>query len=46
MNSSGNVKINSRDNRIADFIELVNAERFDEKLRVATGNRARDEASE
>ena len=46
MNSSVSVKINSRDNRTADFIELVNSEGFDEKLRVATENRASDEASE
>ena len=46
VNSSVSVKINSRDNRTADFIELVNSEGFDEKLRVATENRASDEASE
>ena len=35
VNSSVTVKINTRDNRTADFIELVNAEGFDEKLRIA-----------
>ena len=46
VNGSVSVKINSRDNRTADFIELVNSEGFDEKLRIATENSASDEASE
>ena len=46
VNSSVSVKINSRDNKTADFIKLVNAESFDEKLRIAKENRASDEASE
>ena len=39
------MKINTRDNRTADYIELVNSEGFDEKLRIATEDRASSEAS-
>ena len=45
-NASVSVKINTRDNRTAEFIELVNSERFDEKLRVATEDIFSNEASE
>ena len=46
VNSSVSVRINSRNNRTADFIRLVNEDGFDDKLRVATENRASDEAAE
>ena len=46
MNKSVSVRINTRNNRTADFIKLVNDEGFDEKLRVATENRASIEAAE
>ena len=46
VNSSVSVMINTRNNRTADFIELVNSEGFDEKLRVATEDRSSNEASE
>ena len=46
MNKSVSVRINTRNNRTADFIRLVNDEGFDEKLRVATENRASIEAAE
>ena len=46
VNASVSVMINTRKNRTADFIELVNSEGFDEKLRVATEDRSSSEASE
>ena len=46
VNASVSGRINTRDNRTADFIELVNSEGFDEKLRVATEDRSSTEASE
>ena len=46
VNSTVTVKINTRDNRTADFIEFVNSEGFDEKLRIVTEDRASNEASE
>ena len=46
VNKSVSVRINTRNNRTADFIRLVNDEGFDEKLRVATENRASVEAAE
>ena len=46
MNKSVSVRINTRNNRTADFIKLVNDEGFDDKLRVATENRASIEAAE
>ena len=46
MNKSVSVRINTRNNRTAEFIRLVNDEGFDEKLRVATENRASAEAAE
>jgi len=46
VNSSVSVRINSHNNRTADFIRLVNEEGFDDKLRVATENSASDEAAE
>ena len=46
VNSSVSVKINTRDNRTADFIELVNSEGFLDRLRIATENRASNEATE
>ena len=46
VNNSIRVRIKSRNNRTADFIRLVNEEGFDDKLRVATENRASDEAAE
>ena len=46
VNNSVSVKINTRDNRTADFIEMVNSDGFDEKLRLATADRSSNEASE
>ena len=46
VNSSVSVRINSRNNRTADFIRLVNEEGFDDKLRMAVENSASDEAAE
>ena len=46
VNNSVSVKINTRDNRTADFIEVVNSDGFEEKLRVATEDRSSNEASE
>ena len=41
LNSSVRVKIKTCNNRSAAFLELVNSEGFDEKLRVATEDRMR-----
>ena len=45
VNNSVSVKINTRDNRTAHFIEMINSEGFDEKLRLATADRSSNEAS-
>ena len=45
VNRSVGVKINTRNNRTEDFIQLVNSEGFDNKLRDATEDRHSSEAS-
>ena len=46
VNRSVSVRINTKGNRTAEFIELVNSEGFDEKLAAAVENSASPQAIE